>query len=67
MGNKELTSRQKEILVMMSKGLSTKMVATDLKVSVRVIEHHKAQITEKLGAGHFPHAIAEAIRRKIIK
>lgn len=63
----ELTSKQKEILELMSKGLSTKIIAVDLKVSTRTIEHHKNQITKKLGASHFPHAVAEAIRRKIIQ
>ena len=44
-----LTSREKQILVMIAKGMANKMVASKLKISTRTVEHHRANLTDKLG------------------
>jgi DNA-binding NarL/FixJ family response regulator len=45
----ELTTRQREILVLLADGRSTKDIAQALKISMKTVEFHKANITRKLG------------------
>ena len=44
-----LTDRQREILVLLAKGRSTRHIAQDLDISMKTVEFHKANITRKLG------------------
>jgi len=43
-----LTKREKEILALIVKGKTSKDIASDLKVSIRTIEHHRINIRSKL-------------------
>ncbi len=43
-----LTSRQREILQLIAEGRSTKEIASDLDVSVKTVETHRAQLMERL-------------------
>ncbi|MBD0316538.1 MAG: response regulator transcription factor [Nitrospiraceae bacterium] len=45
----DLTTRQREILVLLADGRSTKDIAQALKISMKTVEFHKANITRKLG------------------
>jgi DNA-binding NarL/FixJ family response regulator len=45
----ELTARQREILVLLTKGRTTKQIAGELHISMKTVEFHKANITRKLG------------------
>ncbi len=45
----DLTTRQREILVLLANGRSTKDIAQTLKISMKTVEFHKANITRKLG------------------
>ncbi|MCC2644199.1 MAG: Response regulator, LuxR family [Nitrospira sp.] len=45
----DLTGRQREILVLLSQGRTAKQIAEQLKISVKTVEFHKANITRKLG------------------
>jgi DNA-binding NarL/FixJ family response regulator len=45
----DLTARQREILVLLANGRSTKDIAQTLKISMKTVEFHKANITRKLG------------------
>jgi len=45
----DLTTRQREILVLLADGRSTKDIAQTLKISMKTVEFHKANITRKLG------------------
>ncbi len=45
----DLTQRQRQILVMLANGSSTKSIAKDLNISMKTVEFHKANITRKLG------------------
>lgn len=45
----DLTARQREILVLLADGRSTKLIAQELKISMKTVEFHKANITRKLG------------------
>lgn len=63
--NIELSSREKEVLQLLSEGKTTKEIAYVLHVSAKTVESHRKNIMEKLGI----HSIAEltkyAIRRGI--
>jgi FixJ family two-component response regulator len=45
----KLTPREKEVLEMISRGWSTKEIASALSLSPRTIETHRAHIAEKIG------------------
>jgi DNA-binding NarL/FixJ family response regulator len=45
----ELTARQREILVLLANGRSTKDIAQALAISMKTVDFHKANITRKLG------------------
>jgi len=44
-----LTPRQREVLKRIAEGRSTKEIAYELKLSVKTVETHRAQIMERLG------------------
>lgn len=45
----DLTARQREILVLLADGRSTRHIANELNISMKTVEFHKANITRKLG------------------
>lgn len=45
----QLTERQKQILTLLSRGDSTKVIAETLKISPKTVEFHKASIYKKIG------------------
>jgi DNA-binding NarL/FixJ family response regulator len=54
----DLTDRQREILVLLSKGSTTRHIAQQLNISMKTVEFHKANITRKLGV----HTTADLIK-----
>ena len=48
-GMDSLTDRELEILTLVGKGVATKNIATQLSISARTVEAHRAHIKEKLG------------------
>ena len=46
---KKLSQRQREILMLVSKGRALKQIATDLGISVKTVEYHKYRLMEQLG------------------
>jgi len=44
-----LTNREKEILVLIGKGLANKEIAARLHISVRTVENHRQHMIDKLG------------------
>jgi two-component system, NarL family, response regulator NreC len=44
-----LTKREQQVLTMIAKGMANKNIATKLKLSIRTVEHHRANLTDKLG------------------
>jgi two-component system response regulator NreC len=44
-----LTAREKQILAMIAQSVPNKNIATKLKISIRTVEHHRANLTSKLG------------------
>lgn len=45
----DLTGRQREILVLLAQGRSTRHIAQQLNISTKTVEFHKANITRRLG------------------
>jgi DNA-binding NarL/FixJ family response regulator len=56
-----LTAREREVLQMMAEGHSTKVIASELAVSVKTIETHRQQIMDKLDI----HSVAELTKYAI--
>lgn len=57
-----LTPRQREILQLIAEGKSTKEMAYMLKVSIKTIETHRAQIMQRLNVRDIPGLVRYAIK-----
>jgi DNA-binding NarL/FixJ family response regulator len=62
-----LTPRQSEILRMIAVGQTTKAIAGALKISVKTVETHRAQLMERLAIYDVPGLVRYAIRRGLAK
>ena len=56
-----LSNREREVLDWLSEGCSNKAIARNLEISPRTVEIHRANMMDKLGAGH----AAEAVRLRL--
>jgi DNA-binding NarL/FixJ family response regulator len=63
---KRLTTRQREVLQLISEGCSAKEVAIKLQISVRTAEAHKARILDTLGLRGTAELVQYAIRNGMI-
>ena len=54
----DLTDRQREILVLLAQGGTSKKIADQLNISIKTVEFHKANITRKVGV----HTTADLIK-----
>lgn len=61
-----LTPKEKEVLHMMAKGMSSKQIAADFGLSNRTIEAHRLNIMKKLGTNNSAETIATAAKLKLI-
>jgi DNA-binding NarL/FixJ family response regulator len=61
-----LTSRQREVLQLVAEGHSTKEIATKLKLGVRTVETHRAQLMERLDIHDVPGLVRFAIRTGLV-
>jgi DNA-binding NarL/FixJ family response regulator len=57
-----LTARQREILQMIAEGKTTKQMALILKVSVKTIESHRAQLMKRVGVQDIASLVKHALR-----
>jgi len=64
--NFDLTEREKEILSQLVKGLSHKLIAAELFISIHTVNTHIRNIYEKLHVRSVSAAVAKAIREKIV-
>lgn len=62
-----LTPRQREILVRMADGQSTKQIARSLNISVKTVESHRSQLTERLNIHDIAGLVRFAIRTGLVK
>ncbi len=61
-----LTSRQREVLQLVTEGLTSKQIADRLGLGVKTIESHRAQLMKRLGVSNIPSLVRAAIRLGII-
>lgn len=62
-----LSDRQKEVLLLVAKGLSNKEIADVLGFSESGTKQHLRQIFSKLGVTHRTEAVAEAVQRGVLR
>jgi DNA-binding CsgD family transcriptional regulator len=61
-----LTPRQREILGLIAKGMTSKEIAASLHISVKTVENHRKQIMERLNVRNFASLILVAVRLGLI-
>jgi DNA-binding NarL/FixJ family response regulator len=61
-----ISEREKEILKLLVKGLSQKMIAAELFISANTVNFHIKNIYEKLHVHSVSEAVSKAIRNKIV-
>ncbi len=62
----ELTQREKEVLKLLTKGLSYKMIASECFISFETVRTHIKNIYVKLHVASMTEAVAKAIQEKIV-
>jgi FixJ family two-component response regulator len=55
-----LTTRERQVLRLLARGLATKEIAGELAISPRTVEHHRSQVAAKTGAKTLAQMIALA-------
>lgn len=63
----KLTPRQREILILIAEGTSMKQIGRSLNISVKTVESHRAQLTERLGIHDVAGLVRFAIRMGLIR
>jgi DNA-binding NarL/FixJ family response regulator len=61
-----LTSREHEVLELVSQGLSNKLIARKLQISEHTVKFHISSISTKLGAASRTDAVSRGLRRGLI-
>ena len=61
-----LTPRQREILLLIAEGQSTKQMALSLNISVKTVETHRAQVMDRLQIHNLAGLVRYAIRNDLI-
>ena len=66
-GRGELTERERQVVQLLSEGLSNKLIADRLGISDHTAKFHVNGVMMKLGASTRTEAVVEALRRGLIK
>ena len=61
-----LTPREREVLVALSEGLTTKAIARRLGVALKTVESHKVRLFDKLGARTQAHLVSIAFGHHLV-
>lgn len=61
-----LTEREKEILILIAKGLANKNIASKLNLSTRTVEHHRSNLTDKLGIKNTASLVKYALSKGLL-
>ena len=67
LAQERLTDREREILARMAQGLSAPAIAGELYLSTTTVKTHQHNLYEKLGVSDRAAAVAEAMRRGLIR
>ena len=62
-----LSDREIEILVLVADGHSNKEIAKTLGITTDTVDKHNRNIVEEIKAKNMKHAVAIAVRNKVIK
>jgi len=62
----QLSLREKEILALLVKGNSYKMIAADVRISIHTVKTHIKNIYEKLHVHSQSEAVAKALRERLV-
>jgi DNA-binding NarL/FixJ family response regulator len=62
----QLSPKEKEVLAALSKGLSYKLIGTEVKISIDTVRAHIRKIYEKLHVHSQTEAVSKAINEKLI-
>jgi len=62
----EITPREKEVLVLVSQGHSTKQIADRLSISIRTVESHRINLLKKLNVNNSAELVKKSIQKKLI-
>lgn len=65
-GELNLSPREREVLQLVADGMSTKQASVELGISESTVKTYLRTLFEKLGATHRAHAVAMALRHRII-
>lgn len=63
----ELSARQRDIVVRVANGETTKAIASDLSLSQKTVEYHLAKIRSRVGARSLAGLVRWAIRAGLIE
>lgn len=63
----ELTLREKEILQLICKGMSTSEIADSLHISIRTVERHKSNLLEKTNTSSSIKLVIFALKNNLVK
>ena len=63
----ELSSRQRDILESLTRGLTNNEIAMQFEISPESVKTHIAKLFEKIGAGNRSEAVSIALRRHLLK
>jgi NarL family two-component system response regulator YdfI len=61
-----LTTREREVLELLSRGLPNKLIARRLQISEHTVKFHVSSIYTKLGATSRTDAVSRGVRRGLI-
>ena len=61
-----LTSRELEVLQRVADGESNRMIANALHISIKTVEHHRANLMAKLNTHNLPDLVRTAIKQDLI-
>lgn len=62
---RQLTKRELEILRLIADGYKNREVAEALRISIKTVETHRANIKNKLGMHHLSQLVKYAIKHKL--
>ena len=63
MPDETLTTREREVLALMARGLPNKQIAARLSISLHTVKFHVASVLAKLGASSRTEAVTLGARR----
>lgn len=61
-----LTSREREVLILVAEGHTNQEIATHLNLSIKTVQAHRANVMEKLGLHDVTHLVRFAIQHGLI-